>query len=92
MSVPVQLRFRFSRPARGTIRNISRGGMYVETLAKPAAYTCLKVGMATRSSVGPALVWIPMCVVRCPAAGIGLMMYKDVDRAADEAVKGLLRC
>ena len=73
------------------MRNISRGGMYVETRAEPATDTCLEVGMETPSEVGQALVWIPMLVVRRSAAGIGLMMYKYVDGAAHMAVERLLK-
>ena len=72
------------------MRNISLGGMYVETLAKPPAYTCLEVGMETPSGIGPKLVWVPMFVVRCPAAGIGLMTYKNVDDVTDTALERLL--
>ena len=92
VSVPVQIRFEFGRTARGVLRNISSSGMYVETLARPAAYTCLEVGMETPCSIEPTPVWIPMFVVRCPADGVGLMRYKDIDVAADAAVERLLRC
>ena len=90
ISMPVELRFEFGRTAPGVVRNISRGGMYVETLAKPGTYTCLEVGMEPPSASGLALLWLPMFVVHCSAAGIGLMMYKDVNSAADAAVERLL--
>jgi hypothetical protein len=86
----VQLRFGRGRTVSGVLRNISRSGMFVATHAKPEAFTCLEVGMATPSAVGAALVWIPMFVVRRSADGIGLMMYKDVGGATATAMERLL--
>ncbi len=90
--VSVKLKYTVSRTTQGIMRNISRGGMYVETLATPPTDSCLEVGMAMRTAAEPTLVWVPRFVVRSSATGIGLMMYKDIDGAADAALDRVLRC
>lgn len=82
VKLPVQLRFPHDRPAYGIIRNLTRGGVFIETDARPGRDCTLNLhvpGMVPQD-LGPIL--FPARVTYATGAGLGLRFQPMEGRAA----------
>lgn len=90
IDIPVRLRFGDGVCGVGRAFNISSGGMFIRTSARPRRNRCIDVRLLLSTPTGERPFLIPAMVVHAGNGGLGLM-FRDLDARAVEALSMMMR-
>lgn len=89
VDLPVRLRFSDGVCGVGRILNLSWGGMFIRTSARPQRNRCIDVRLVLPTAAGDRAFLVPGMVVHASGGGLGLM-FRTLDARTSEALAGLI--
>jgi hypothetical protein len=85
VDIPVRLRFGDGVCGVGRILNLSWGGMFIRTSARPRRNRCIDVRLVLPAAKGDRVLLVPGMVVHAAGGGLGLM-FRNLDVRTSEAL------